>query len=96
MTLLEAMSLNKPSVVTAVGGNPEIVLHRETGRISRANDADGFASEILELLSDHEAFAATGNAAGKRFREFFHCSEMLKAYDAIYREMVPVAVTTHG
>ena len=94
MTLLEAMSLDKPSVVTAVGGNPEIVLHRETGRVSQANDADGFAGEILDLLSDREVFTETGNAAGKRFQECFHCSVMQQAYDTIYREMVSVAVTT--
>lgn len=84
MTLLEAMSLAKPSVVTNVGGNPEIVLHPTTGRVSPRADADQFAHEILRLMASNDILRKTGLAAQNRFKAYFHSSVMQSAYDDIY------------
>ena len=52
MTLLEAMSLAKPCVVTNVGGNPEIVKDKKTGLLVPSDDAPPFAAAVLTLLTN--------------------------------------------
>lgn len=52
MTLLEAMSLGKPSVVTDVGGNPEVITHHKEGAVVKSNYHEEFAREINLIKCD--------------------------------------------
>ncbi|WOJ95042.1 glycosyltransferase [Congregibacter variabilis] len=88
MTLLEAMSLSKPCVVTDVGGNPEIVIHKQTGLVTTNNDELAFANAILRLLNEkglREMFGATGR---KRFLNEFTRDAMNDRYETLYRENI--------
>src|SRR5690606_15548443 len=49
MTLLEAMSLGIPAVVTDVGGNPEIIEQGSTGLLTPSDDDRSFADAMLSL-----------------------------------------------
>jgi glycosyltransferase involved in cell wall biosynthesis len=50
MTLLEAMSIGIPSVVTDAGGNSEIITHKQTGLISPNNKLAEYTHAILETI----------------------------------------------
>ncbi len=52
LTLLEAMASFLPVVVTAVGGNPEIVRHEKEGLLVPRADAPATAAALLRLLGD--------------------------------------------
>lgn len=52
MTLLEAMSIGKPCVVTDAGGNPEIIENNVNGFVTENDNADAFSRKISVLLSD--------------------------------------------
>jgi glycosyltransferase involved in cell wall biosynthesis len=39
-------------VVSDTGGLPEVVRHRQTGIVTRVNDADSLADGIIELLQN--------------------------------------------
>ena len=67
LTLLEAMASRLPVVVTAVGGNPEIVRNGVEGLLVPRGDAAAAAVALLRLLNDPAAAAAMG-AAGTRPR----------------------------
>ena len=84
MTLLEAMSLSKPCVVTAVGGNPEIVLNNETGLVVPSDDADAFSKSIVQLLLDDEERAELGRSGRARFLENFSATQMIEKYQSLY------------
>ena len=84
MTLLEAMSLGKPCVVTDVGGNPEIVINNNTGKVVPSNDVDRFAESILELLTDDHKKKACGDAARLRYFRYFTASQMVGGYQNLY------------
>ena len=45
--ILEYMALARPVVATEVGGNPEIVVHGETGLLVPPGDYKALASAIL-------------------------------------------------
>lgn len=52
MTILEAMSLGKPCVVTDAGGNKEIVLHEQTGLVTENDNSSEFQNAMLRLVSN--------------------------------------------
>ncbi len=84
MTLLEAMSLSKPCVVTNVGGNPEIVIHDKTGFVVPSDDADIFSNSIVQLLSDDEKRVELGRLGRIRFLEKFSATQMIEKYQSLY------------
>ncbi|WOJ98295.1 glycosyltransferase [Congregibacter brevis] len=85
MTLLEAMSLAKPSVVTNVGGNPEIVINGETGYVTPSGDANQFAKAVLHLIENSAEYDRMGSQAASRFRQNFLNTTMARAYCECYQ-----------
>ncbi len=60
VTLLESMLLQRPSAVTDVGGNPEIVERGVTGLLTPRGDSGALGRSIAALLSDPARSAAMG------------------------------------
>lgn len=54
VTLLESMLLERPSAVTDVGGNPEIVERDVTGLLTPRGDAEALGASLVTLLRDPE------------------------------------------
>lgn len=84
MTLLEAMCLSKPCVVTDVGGNPEIVQNGKTGLVTSSDDVVAFSRSILSLLTSERERERQGNAGRKRFVDFFTAGDMVERYHNLY------------
>ena len=85
MTLLEAMSLTKPCVVTDVGGNPEVVENNVTGYVVPSDDDELFSAAILDLLSDdgkRSSFAAAGR---QKYLNSFTVAKMNDDYHKLYQ-----------
>ncbi len=61
--LLEAMAAGVPVVAAAVGGVPDLVQDRVTGRLTPPQDAGALASAMAEVLADRPAAAAYAAAA---------------------------------
>ena len=88
MTLLEAMSIGKPCIVTDAGGNPEIIKHRETGLVT-ANDNQKQLKEALVEISESEQMRASfSENAIARFHELFHVNKMMAQYSIIYKKVL--------
>ena len=86
MTLLEAMSLGKPCIVTNAGGNKEIVEHEETGLVVDNDNMQEFADAMLLLANDKVKTQAYAQQAKQRFDDKFDERHMSKAYSVIYGE----------
>lgn len=84
MTLLEAMSLGKPCVVTDVGGNREIVEAGANGLIVPSDDTVAYAGAISGLLGDGARANAFAGASRARFGARFTSSAMATAYRRVY------------
>ena len=61
--LLEAMSLGKPSVVTSVGGIPEVVKHGVNGFLVAPNDPEQLAAGLLRFMDHPDLRTAIGQQA---------------------------------
>jgi glycosyltransferase involved in cell wall biosynthesis len=84
MTLLEAMSLSKPCVVTDAGGNPEVIINGENGFVTPNNNADKFAKGIIQVINARKENNDLGMASKNRFDALFSENNMNKQYRTIY------------
>ncbi|MEP7702681.1 glycosyltransferase [Paraglaciecola sp. 25GB23A] len=84
ITLLEAMSIGKPCIVTHAGGNPEIIDNNVVGLVTPNDDALAFAEAIISLSSDRNLMAQFGVEAKKRFNNCFSLQKMNQAYQKLY------------
>lgn len=87
MALLEAMAAGVCPVVTDVGGNPEIVTHRQTGWVVPSEDLAAFTAALKEAAQYETMRREFGNASQKRFQEKFEFQTMTQAYHNLYTEI---------
>ena len=87
LSLIEGMSLAKPSVATLTGGIPEVVIDRENGFLVPVKSADEMAEAILRLCNDHSLREKMGEAGREIMRVKFSTQEMIKKIQAIYEEL---------
>lgn len=86
--ILEYMASSKPVVATEVGGNPEIVVHGETGLLVPPADPAALASAILSILEDGEVALRFGRAGRKRIEERFGLGVMLRNYENLFERVI--------
>ena len=87
--LLEAMSLGKPSVITAVGGVPEVVKDRVNGFLVPPNDPERLAAILVLLMNDPSLRAAIGHAAQNTYVKNFSPQFMTRRLETAFDDMVP-------
>jgi len=86
-TILEAMATGLPVVATRVGGNPELVVDGETGRLFPVGADDELASILIGYATQPELCRAHGAAARQRVVSGFSLPAMVDAYRAVYRRV---------
>lgn len=88
LAIMEAMSLGKPLVVTRVGGNPELVLHEQSGLVVPKENADALAAALNILTGDSQKRRQMGEAARERQRAGFSVQTMTAATERNYQEIL--------
>ncbi len=89
LSILELMSLGRPSVAFAVGGIPEVVVNNESGLLAPFGDTAALAAHVQILLHDPARRAALGEAAQQRARELFSAKVIVTHYETLYRRILP-------
>jgi glycosyltransferase involved in cell wall biosynthesis len=85
MSVLEAMSVARPVIATAVGGVPEVVTHGETGLVISSERLTEMADALAVLASDRDRAAALGRAGRVRQRQAFSIDAMTAGYAELLR-----------
>ena len=85
MTLLEAMSLGKPCVVSNVGGNPEVVAHEQSGLVFANNDLNGCVTGIEALLTPAQR-SQYKKVAYSRYQSLFTAQTMRDEFYTLYAQ----------
>jgi glycosyltransferase involved in cell wall biosynthesis len=88
LALLEAMASGLPSVVTAVGGNLEVIEDGGSGFIVPAADELALAEALRRLLREPEQRQRLGQAARERFRRHFSLQRFVEAHERLYEAML--------
>jgi len=84
MTLLEAMSIGKPCVVTDAGGNPEIIKQGINGFVTLNDDANAFAEAIIKISSDEDKKNKMSTQSQHRFNKYFSAESMVDQFTHVY------------
>ena len=65
-SVLEGMAVGLPMIVTDVGGNPELVVHNETGLVVPPRNSLAFGNACISLANDATLRASMGRSGLKR------------------------------
>jgi glycosyltransferase involved in cell wall biosynthesis len=84
MSLIEAMSIGLPSVVTDLPANTQLVADGVHGFHVKVNDAAGIGSALLRLLRDPELGKRFGAVARPIAVERFSTDTVLRTYEEIF------------
>ena len=80
----EAFYLKVPVIATNVGGNPELVVHQETGILVPPEDPEKLMIEINNLLNNEEARKNFVNNAFEFINKNFSWDVLLEKYTNLY------------
>lgn len=84
ISLLEAMASGKPCVATRVGGNPEVITDRVTGRLVSARQPAEMADTLCELLRNPGPTAEMAGAGKSRVISHFSQETMMQGIRKVY------------
>jgi len=84
ITLLEAMAAGRPVVVTAVGGNPELVRDGIDGLLAPRGDAGAIGAALIRMLEDPSFARACGDAGAAKVRSDFRLERTIERYFDLY------------
>lgn len=87
LTPIEAFSVDKAVVATAVDGTPEIVEDKKNGLLVEARDVDGLANAMIEMIENVKERELLGDAAYKRYEEEFSFEKMSERYIQYYEQL---------
>ena len=88
LAILEAMSLAKPVVASAVNGIPDAVVDGETGYLVRPDDDVGLADRLLQVMRDPEHARKLGEAGRRRIETHFSVTTLIAGFETLYGELV--------
>lgn len=88
LTLLEAMAVGLPVIATSVGGNPEIVVHGETGQLVPPRNPEKLAEALVTLSRRPDLWRQQGQAGRERVEAHFDVRRMVADYQDLYAQLV--------
>lgn len=83
-TILEAMSSGLPVIATAIGGNPELVVHGETGQLIPVDNTHALTDAIAFLVENPAIRNRMGLAGRQRVEDRFSLQRMVANYQDLY------------
>ena len=87
LCLLEAMASEKPVVASRVGSVTESVQDGRTGYLVAADDSQGMAARVLELLQDRRRASSMGRAAREAVIAHWSVDRMVRGYEDLITDI---------
>lgn len=87
-SLLEAMATGLPCVVSAIGGNTDLIEDRRSGLLLPPDDRSAWSAALSELLENPSRAHTLGAAARARIETEFALPVVVDRYVALYRRML--------
>ncbi len=89
LAIMEYMGAGLPTVATAVGGIPDVIVDGAHGTLVARRDPEALAGAIAALLDDPERRRALGGAAAERRRAEFDLPVMVRRVEQLYERLCP-------
>ena len=84
LTLLEAMATGLPSVVSDVGGNPDLIRRDVDGLLFPRGDAAACGAALVRVLTEPGVAARLGASARRRAGERYRLADTVERYAGLY------------
>ena len=88
ISMLEAMAMGVPPVVTDVGGVHEVVEDGKDGYVVARRDPGALAGRMVELANDPSLRTAMSEAAAKKITAQFGMERVVRATEALYLDLL--------
>ncbi|MFW6135304.1 MAG: glycosyltransferase [Chloroflexota bacterium] len=88
LSVMEAMAMGKPVIATAVGGVPELVVHRATGLLVAPGSCSDLVRAMRLLANDSRMRRAMGRRARVHALANYSARRMASSYAALYTRLV--------
>lgn len=85
--VLEALACGTPCVTYAIGGMPDLIVHKKTGYLARPFDASDLANGIVWVLADPFRRKYLSEQARRKVTEEFDAAIVAKRYLSLYKEL---------
>jgi glycosyltransferase involved in cell wall biosynthesis len=89
-SVLEAMAMGIPTVVTRVGGNEELVIDGQTGHLLPEGDAAGLARAVIALAQHDQLRRDMGQAGRQRVEREFSFARRLQRIESLYERILGI------
>ncbi|MEY4684125.1 MAG: hypothetical protein RLZ25_584 [Pseudomonadota bacterium] len=84
VSMLEAMSSGLAPIVTAVGGAPEVITHRQDGLLIAPDDLEELETALQMLIKSNDMTSELGKAARERVLAHFSVDQSVEALAHLY------------
>ena len=88
---LEAMAMEKPVILTNVGGSVNLVEHDENGFLISPGDREALTRRIIELIEDESLRTKMGQLNRRIVKEKYDLQKMVKQWEALFRRVISIA-----
>jgi len=88
--LLEAMACGLPVIVSNVGGNKEVITHKENGLLFNPGDPKNLANLMVEIVSNIELRQKIGHNARETIENEYDLNVIADHYYVLYRQLIGV------
>ena len=87
-SVIEAMSLQKPAIITDISGNTELIEDGKSGFITPAKDSKAMAQAIMNMFNNPEKTKQMGVAAKSRIENQLSSKQTVKQLKALYEKII--------
>jgi glycosyltransferase involved in cell wall biosynthesis len=88
LSVMEAMAAGLPTVVTSVGGVPELVENGKHGSVVPPSDALAMSEAMSKMITGSAMRREMSEAAVDKARKKFGQKQMVEAYESLYGELL--------
>jgi glycosyltransferase involved in cell wall biosynthesis len=88
LSIIEAMAVQKPVIVTNIWALNELVHNRVNGLLVEPKNVDDLAGAILELLNDRELYDRVALNGAEMVKREFSIPQMASRVDKLYRQIL--------
>ncbi|MGB9499830.1 MAG: glycosyltransferase [Dissulfuribacterales bacterium] len=86
--VIEAMAYGTPPIVTNVGGQPELVVHQESGLVVPPKDPAAIADAIMNLYGNPDKAKKLGQNARQRIQTHFNSRTTVKKTKHLFEQLL--------
>ncbi len=87
LSILEAMSLSKPTIATDVGGNSQLVETGKTGILVPPNDSTSLSEAMMSLIDNKKLYENCAAGAKTEYENKFTAQKMVANLEKLYQEL---------